>query len=386
MPAGPAAPAGPERTVLNAPLNVPYFDLSRARDRIRAEVEARWRGVVDATAFVLGPEVRGFEAAFAEWLGAAGCVGVANGTDALVLALRALDLGPGDEVIVPAFSFFATAECVVLAGGTPVFADVDPDDLNLDLADAAARVTERTAGVIGVHLYGRPFDAEAMDSFCERHGLWLVEDAAQAHGAAWRGRKAGTIGRLAAWSFYPTKNLGGWGDGGAVSGPDAALLDRVRLLANHGQPRRYHHTAIGTNSRLDSLQAAVLACRLPLLAGDNERRREIACRYQGGLAGAGDVRFPRDAEGAHCVYHQFAVRTARRDELAAHLAAAGVGSSIHYPEALHRQPAFAGHPQAAAAMPAADAAAAELLCLPMFPELTDDEVARVCEAVAAFWS
>jgi len=381
-----AVPAAPERNRLSTPSQVPYFNLSRARDSIAGAVEERWRGVLADTAFVLGPEVRAFENAFASWLGAAGCVGVANGTDALVLALRALDLAPGAEVIVPAFSFFATAECVVLAGGTPVFADVEPDTLNLDLDDAAGRVTERTAGVIGVHLYGRPMDADRLDSFCAEHGLWLVEDAAQAHGAAWKDRKAGTIGRLAAWSFYPTKNLGGWGDGGAVTGPDAALVERVHLLANHGQPRRYHHTAIGTNSRLDSLQAAVLNVRLPRLDGDNARRREIACRYQGGLAGVGDLTFPRDAEGAHSVYHQFAVRTKRRDELAAHLAAAGVGSSVHYPEPLHRQPAFAGHPQADEAMPAAEAAAAELLCLPMFPELTDDEVARVCAAAASFWS
>lgn len=368
---------------------VPYFTLSRARERICAEVTERWRSVVEDTAFVLGPEVRELESAFADWLGAAGCVGVANGTDALVLALRALDLAPGDEVIVPAFSFFATAECVVLAGGTPVFADVDPATLNLDLDDAAARVTDATVGVLPVHLYGRPMDADHLAAFAAQHGLWVVEDAAQAHGAAWDGRKVGSaplspVGTLAAWSFYPTKNLGAWGDAGAVTGPDRALLDKVHLLANHGQPRRYHHTAIGTNSRLDSLQAAVLNVRLPDLDAANDRRREIACRYQGGLAGVGDLSFPQDAPQAHCVYHQFAVRTSRRDAFAAHLAEHGVGSSIHYPETLPSQPAFADHPQHREALPAADAAAAELLCLPMFPELTDDEVDRVCEVAARF--
>jgi len=367
-------------------VNVPYFDLRRATARLRDDLERRWRGVLDGTSFVLGPEVAELERGFAAFVGAPGCVGVANGTDALVLALRALDLAPGDEVIVPAFTFFATAEAVVLAGGVPIFADVEPDTLNLDPEDAERRVGPRTAGILGVHLYGRPFDADRLGAVAGRRGLWLVEDAAQAHGAAWQGRKAGTIGRLAAWSFYPTKNLGAFGDGGAVTGPDEALLDRVRRLANHGQERRYHHLLVGTNSRLDSLQAAVLNCRLPHLAADNDRRRRIACRYQGGLAGAGDVSFPADPPGAFTVYHQFAVRTAHRDELAVHLAREGVGSSIHYPETLNRQPAFAGHPQAGEALPVSEAAAAELLCLPCFPELEDAEVDRVCEAVHGFFA
>lgn len=364
---------------------VPYFDLSRAVRRVAPALDERWRRVLADTAFVLGPEVRELEEGFAAFLGAAGCVGVANGTDALVLALRALDLAPGDEVIVPAFSFFATPEAVSLAGGTPVFADVEPETLNLDPDDVAARVTPRTVGVMGVHLYGRPFDADRLGAVCERHGLWLLEDAAQAHGASWRGRPAGTIGRLAGWSFYPTKNLGGFGDGGAVTGPDADLLGRVRLLAHHGQDRRYHHLLVGTNSRLDSLQAAVLNCRLGHLAADNERRRAVAVRYREELAATGDLSFPVDAPEAFVVYHQFAVRTGRRDALAAHLAERGVGSSIHYPEPLHRQPAYAGHPQAGERLAVSEAAAAELLCLPCYPELTDGEVEEVCAAVRGFF-
>ena len=250
-------------------MNVPILDLGRTRRRIASELDERWRRILDETSFVLGPEVREFETAFASYLGVTDCVGLANGTDALVLALRALGLRPGDEVIVPAFSFFATAEAVALLGGQVVFADVDAETLNLDPADAAARVTERTVGILGVHLYGRPFDVDAVLALCQRHGLWLVEDAAQAHGARWQGRRVGGFGQLAAWSFYPTKNLGCFGDGGAATGNDRELVERVRTLGNQGQAGRYHHVAVGTNSRLDSLQAAVLNCRLPLLDEDN---------------------------------------------------------------------------------------------------------------------
>jgi dTDP-4-amino-4,6-dideoxygalactose transaminase len=366
-------------------MNVPYLDLGRARQRIAGPLAERWRRILEETSFVLGPEVKEFEQGFAAYLGAAGCAGLANGTDALVLALRALDLAPGDEVIVPAFSFFATAEAVALLGGRPVFADVLEATLNLDPDDAAARVTGRTVGILGVHLYGRPFDVDALARICERRGLWLVEDAAQAQGARWRGSRVGTFGRLAAWSFYPTKNLACFGDGGAVTGPDTALVDRARQLGNHGQTTRYQHVALGTNSRLDSLQAAVLNCRLPLLDADNARRREIAAAYRERLAGVGDLALLADRAEAEPVYHQMTVLTDRRDELKDHLAAKGVGSSIHYPSPLHRQPALAELGLDPGELPVATAAARRCLCLPMFPELTDGEVERVCEVVRNFY-
>jgi dTDP-3-amino-3,4,6-trideoxy-alpha-D-glucose transaminase len=278
----------------------------------------------------------------------------------------------------------------------PVFADIDAATFNLDPADAAARVTPRTAGIIGVHLYGRPFDVDGLLGVCERHGLWLVEDAAQAHGARYGGRRVGGLGRLATWSFYPTKNLACFGDGGAVTGNDRELLERVRRLANHGQSTRYHHVEVGMNSRLDSLQAAVLNCRLPLLESDNARRRELACRYYGGLAGAGDLALPpADPPGSLSVYHQLAVRTSRRDALMRHLAGRGVESSIHYPSPLHLQPALRGTAAAAGTpatgviageLPAATAAAAEVLCLPIFPELANEEVEAVCAAVRGFFA
>jgi dTDP-4-amino-4,6-dideoxygalactose transaminase len=367
-------------------MNVPAFDLRRAVARIADPLAVRWRKIQENTSFVLGPEVKELEEGFARYLGATGAIGCANGTDALVVALRTLGAGPGDEVIVPAFSFFATAEAVVLVGATPVFADIDPLTLNLDPADAASRVTERTVGILGVHLYGRPFDVDAIRALCDRHGLWMVEDAAQAHGAALRGRRVGTFGELTAWSFYPTKNLGCFGDGGAISGMDSAILDKARRIANHGQVARYQHAEVGVNSRLDSLQAAVLNCRLPLLEGDNGRRREVACRYHGALAGLVDLRLPVDPEGATCVYHQMTILTPRREALMAHLSSRGIGHSIHYPSPLHRQEALRDSIGKVPDLPVAERAAREVLCLPMFPEITDAEVDATTAAIREFFA
>jgi dTDP-4-amino-4,6-dideoxygalactose transaminase len=369
---------------MRAIMNIPILDLKRARQRIASELEQRWARILDENSYILGPEVREFEKNFAEFLELSSCVAVANGTDALVLALRALGMKPGDEVIVPAFSFFATAEAVAWLGGIPVFADVDPETLNLDPSDAAARVTERTVGILGVHLYGRPFDVDAILALCAKHGIWLIEDAAQAHGARWKGTRVGGFGQLAAWRFYPTKNLGCFGDGGAVTSQDADLARQVHLLANHGQTSRYHHTLVGVNSRLDSLQAAVLNCRLASLEQDNTRRRELACRYYGGLNGLGDIRLPPDREGVTCVYHQLTIRTEKRDALMEHLKTQGIASSVHYPSTLDRQPAMEGVVPPGD-FPIAGAAAREVLCLPMYPELTNEEVERVCEGVRGFF-
>jgi dTDP-4-amino-4,6-dideoxygalactose transaminase len=366
-------------------VKVPVLDLARAHARIADALAVRWQKTLANSAFVLGPEVRELETSFAQYLGATACVAVANGTDALVLALRALDLAPGDEVIVPTFSFFATAEAVMLLGGVPVFADVDAATCNLDPKDVAARIGPRTVGILGVHLYGRPFDVEALTAIAERHGLWLLEDAAQAHGASWRGRRVGTFGRLAAWSFYPTKNLGCFGDGGAVTGMDGPLLQRVFRLANHGQTARYHHDEVGTNSRLDSLQAAVLNCRLPLLDADNARRGVIAHRYRAGLEGVGDLRWPVDPPETTCVHHQVAVFTHERDRLQQHLTALELGCSVHYPAPLHRQPAVVRALGDLGERPVASRLASEVLCLPVFPELRDAEVDAVVEGVQSFF-
>ena len=247
-------------------------------------------------------------------------------------------------------------------------------------------MTERTVGIIGVHLYGRPFDVDAVLDLCKRRNLWLLEDAAQAHGAEWKGKRVGGFGQLAAWSFYPTKNLGCFGDGGAVTGNDKALTQHVFSLGNHGQSVRYTHVEIGTNSRLDSLQAAVLNCRLALLDEDNARRGEIACKYHGALNGVGDLRLIPDPPGTRSVYHQFTVRSGRRDELMAFLKERGISAAVHYPSPLHHQPAMKGLVEASDEdLPVSTAAAREVLCLPVFPELTNDEVEAVAGAVRAFF-
>jgi dTDP-4-amino-4,6-dideoxygalactose transaminase len=366
-------------------VTIPHFDLRPAAAEIAPELLSRWGGMLDRTAFVGGAEVDTFQDAFAAYLGAPGCVGVANGTDALVLALHALGLKPGDEVLVPTFTFFATAEAVVWAGGRPVPVDVEPDTFNLDVADAEARSGPRTVGMIAVHLYGQPCDLDAVGALCRKRGWWLVEDAAQAQGAAWRGRRVGTFGQLSGWSFYPSKNLGCFGDGGAVTGADEEALARVRLLANHGRVAHYEHGAVGTNSRLDALQAAVLNLRLPLLDRDNARRRELVARYRTALAGVGDLRFARVPAEAEPVWHQLTVRTSRRDGLREHLQGKGIGSAVFYPIPLHRQPGLLPHLTGAVELPAAEAAATEVLCLPLYPQLTDGAVDEVCDAVRGFF-
>src|SRR5581483_3969029 len=271
-------------------MTIPHFALTPAADEIRTDLLARWSDLLARTAFVGGAEVQAFERDFASFVGAPECVGVANGTDALVLALRALGVRPGDHVLVAALTFF-------------------------DAADAAARATAQTVGVIGVHLYGQPFDVDAVGELCAARGWFLIEDAAQAHGATWKGRRVGSTGALAGWSFYPSKNLGCFGDGGAVTGSDRAALAQARLLSNHGRVQHYEHGAVGTNSRLDALQAAVLNLRLPLLERDNARRRALVAKYRERLAGVGDLRFLDVAAGAEPVYHQLIVRSAVRDRL-----------------------------------------------------------------------
>jgi dTDP-3-amino-3,4,6-trideoxy-alpha-D-glucose transaminase len=355
---------------------LPFIDLTPAEDD--GAVRAAIARVIDRGWFVLGPEVDAFEAEFARESGARHAVGVANGTDALALILRALHMPPDSEVIVPAISAAYTGLAVIMAGGRPVFADVTPDTLTLDPRSAASLVTARTAAIVPVHLYGHPADMAAIRALADRHRLAVVEDCCQAHLATAAGLPVGTIGVAGAFSFYPTKNLGAMGDGGAVVTNDAALAARIRSLRNGGQADRYHHQEPGVNSRLDEMQAAVLRARLPRLARWTARRRQLARAYRAALPEP----LPLAERDAGHVNHLFPIRSANRDALQAHLKSAGIETLIHYPVPLPRQQAFTQFEPAAS--PVADLAAREILSLPLHPRLTDDDLARVVDAVAAF--
>ena len=365
---------------------VPVGDTKRGYLALRDEIDAAVRRVLDRSWFILGEEGTAFEAEFAAYLGVGHCVGVANGSEAIELALRALDIGPGDEVILPAMTATFSALAVSLAGATPVLADVDPVTATLDPAAVSARITPRSRAIMPVHLYGGAADLDALGALATRHGLALIEDAAQAHGTIYRGRRAGGFGTLACFSFYPSKNLGAYGDGGAVVTDDAALAARLRRLRNGGQAGRYEHVEIGGNSRLDELQAAILRVKLAHLDAANEARRALAARYDAALAGSGLV-LPRALPDTTHVYHLYAVRVpgtglpGGRDALAARLKGRGIGTQIHYPTPIHRQPAYAGLGHGPGDFPQAEAWAAEELSLPLFPELTPDEQRRAIEAI-----
>ncbi len=374
-------------------MRIPLFNLARAEQLISEDLDRRWRALRQNTAFVGGPEVEQFEGSWADYLGEGSqCVAVANGTDAIELALRALEVRSGDEVLVPAYTFVATASAVALAGATPVMVDVEAETLNIDFDCAESLVGERTVGVIGVHLYGNPCDLDRATSFANKHGLWLVEDAAQAHGARWCGegaewRKVGSFGHLTTWSFYPSKNLGCFGDGGAVTGRDSELIDRVRKLANHGRIEHYWHGMVGRNSRLDAVQAAVLNCRLPHLDQNNERRRQVASRYLQAAESLSSVSTLAVDDRAEPVFHQFTVRVEGRDQVQQQLADRGIGTAVHYPAPLHTQPLWRGRSEVVrGGYPEAEVAAQEVLCLPMFPELTDAEVDEVIDALSNIFS
>ena len=356
---------------------IPFLDLRPADDA--ADVRAAIERVVERGWFVLGPEVEAFEAEFARASHGRHAVGVGNGTDALTLLLRVADIGPGDDVIVPALTAAFTALAVLAAGARPVFADVDPERLTIDPASCAAAVTTRTRAIIAVHLYGQPADLASISVVAQRHRLALIEDCCQAHLATCDGIPVGTQGLGGAFSFYPTKNLGALGDGGAVLTNDAAVADRLRRLRNGGQAGRHDHIEPGINSRLDELQAAVLRARLPRLAQWTTARRALAKAYRAQLPPWLQPVPERDA--GH-VYHLFPVRAARRDALREHLHAAGIETLIHYPVPLTKQQAFAS--LASADCPAAARAAGELLSLPLNPRLTSADVTRVAAAAATF--
>lgn len=371
------------------PAPVPLLDINRQNAPLREEVLAAITEVVDTGAFLKGPAVRDLEARIAELAGVDHAVGCASGSDAILLALMALGVGPGDEVIVPSFTFFATAGCVARLGATPVFADILPDTFNIDPADIARKVTPKTKAIMPVHLFGQAADMGSIGAVAEEHGVPVVEDAAQAIGATYQGRPIGGLGRVGCVSFYPTKNLGGFGDGGVITTNDGDLADRMRVLCDHGQSPRYHHHVVGLNSRLDTIQAAALGVKLTRLAGYAEARRRHARRYEEAFAtgpAAGVVTTPTEAVGCPSVWNQYTVRVGggRRDALQAWLAERKIGAAIYYPVPLHLQECFANLGYRPGDLPHTERAAEEVLSLPVFPELFPEEQGRVIDAVAAY--
>lgn len=374
--------AAPGRAV---PPAVPLTRLDFHDPALLEELLCEVRHVAERGAFTLGDAVEAFERDFAAWCGAGFAVGVSSGTAALELSLRALEIGPGDEVIVPANSFIATAEAVSAVGAAPLLVDVDPDTHLIDAEIVAASLTPRVRCVIPVHLFGSTVDLDPILALARDAGIAVVEDACQAHGALCRGRRAGTIGDLGCFSFYPTKNLGAWGDAGAVVTSSPDLAERIRLLRAHGERPRHHHRIVGTTARLDGLQAAVLRRKLRRLESDNERRRGLGALMRERLSASPAVELPRPPhpEADH-VYHLFVVRSERRDELRAHLEREGVASAVHYPTPIHLTDAYAHLGMPPGSLPACEMLAGRLCTLPLFPTMTDRELAHVIEAVDSF--
>jgi dTDP-4-amino-4,6-dideoxygalactose transaminase len=370
-------------------VNVPLLDLVSQYQSIKDEVLQAILRLAERQQFILGEEVGQLEAALARLTESRFAIGCASGTDALLLPLRTLDLQPGDEVITPAFTFFATAGTVHNTGGRPVFVDIDPGTFNIRPEAIEAAITPRTRGIVVVHLFGQMAPMEPILALAAKHGLPVIEDAAQAIGArqqiggTWR--QAGSLGYAGTFSFFPSKNLGGWGDGGLMVTQEQALADRLRRLRTHGGSRQYHHDEVGYNSRLDTLQAAILLAKLPHLAGWTAARQRIARRYSEAFAGHAAVRPPVVDRVNDHIFHQYTVRVERRDELAAHLKASGIGSAVYYPGGLHLQPCFSYLGYRAGSLPETEAACRSVLSLPVYPELTEAQQDAVVAAIRQFY-
>ena len=364
---------------------VPFLDLVTQHRALEAELVEVFRRALAQAAFVGGPEVEGFEREFAEFAGAAAAVAVNSGTDALRFAYQALGLARGGEVITVPNTFIATTESITQAGGSLRFVDVEPDTLTMDPDALESAITPKTVGIVPVHLYGQPCDMDRIMAVAARHRLWVVEDAAQAHGAQYKGKPTGLLGALACWSFYPGKNLGSCGEGGAVTGSNPELLDVVKRLREHGQSRKYHHDMEGYNGRLHAIQAGFLRVKLRHLAKWNDGRRRAASLYRKALAGIAGIQLPVEAAYSRHVYHLFVIRAERRAELQQHLTKRGIGTGLHYPLPLHLQPAYAHLGLKQGAFPVTEHAADEILSLPMFPELSEDQIGQVAAAVREFY-
>lgn len=360
---------------------IPLVDVKANNASLEGELEAAVSNVVREAAFILGPAVERFERAFAEYLGVKHVLGLQSGTAALQLALLAKGIGRGDEVVIPAMTFFATGEAVSLTGATPVFVDVDPVTLTMDVAELESAVTSATKAIVPVHLYGQAANLGAIGEVAAKRGIPVIEDACQAHGASWNGRKVGSIGDAAAFSFYPGKNLGCWGEGGALATNDDALAAKVRLLRDHGSPKKYEHAVIGFNYRMEGIQGAVLGVKLPHLDGWNARRRALAKRYSDALARVGDLVLPVARNEESHVWHLYSVRTRRREKVFASFEKHGIARAIHYPTPLHLLDAYRGLGVLEGAYPVSEAAGRDSLSLPLYPELDEAKQDAVIAAV-----
>jgi len=366
--------------------SVPLVDLTVQYESIRPEIDAAIQSVIARTAFIMGPDVREFEKHFAEHCTSAHAVGVASGTAALELTLRACNIGAGDEVITSAHTFIATAEAISAVGAHPVFVEIDPRTYNIDPDAVAAAITPATRAIMPVHIYGQPADMERIMAIAERHNLAVIEDAAQAHGASWSGQRVGAIGHAACFSFYPGKNLGAYGDAGAVTTNDARIAELVGLLRNHGRHSKYLHDIKGYGERIDTLQAAILLVKLRYLTKWTTDRQRIAARYDELLADLeGEIVLPYVHPAAEAVWHLYVIRTPRRDALLEHLNRRGIGAGIHYPTPLHLQPAYADLGYACGDLPITEAVADTCLSLPIFPEMTDAQQAHVVTEIRSFF-
>ena len=359
---------------------IPLIDLTAQYHSIKDEIDAAVHTTLESGHFILGPAVSKFEESVAAYLGVEHAVGLASGTDALILALRALDIGAGDEVIVPAYTFFATAGTVMSVGATPVFVDIDPVSYQIAVSQINDRITHRTKAIVPVHLYGQPADMDPILELAHSHGLKVIEDNAQAFGATYRGKKTGSIGDIGCLSFFPTKNLGAFGDGGMVVTNDATLAERMRMLRTHGWKKKYYSEEVGYNSRLDALQAAILQAKLPHVDRWNQKRREIAQRYSERLA-TPDITVPIECDWGKHVYHLYIIRSGRRDELQAFLKQNGIASEVYYPLPPHLSTPCRKFGYEEGDFPHAELASRETLALPLYPELTLEQQHEVILAV-----
>jgi dTDP-4-amino-4,6-dideoxygalactose transaminase len=368
---------------VSKPATVPVIDLKRQYASLKDEIDAAMRRVVDSGYFMGGPETQAFEQEFAAYCETAHGVGVGSGTGALNLTLRALGIGPGDEVLTVAFTLSATLDAISETGATPVLVDVEPETYTMDVAQLKAKLSPRTKAVLPVHIYGHPADMEPIVALAGRHGLPVVSDACEAHGALYQGRQVTAFGTASCFSFYPTKNLNAMGDAGGVVTDDAALADRIRMLRHHGWDGRFHSAVVSMNSRMDELQAAVLRAKLPHLDQWNARRREIARRFDAAL-GESAVRPATKAPWAEPSYYLYVVRTRERDAFRRALSEAGIANDVHWPEPPHLQPAYAHLGCKRGSLPVTEALCDEVVTIPMFPELTEEEIERICSVLHDF--